>query len=73
MKVITVEEGRSEAPLDGIVLAVNVSPAQTIAGEWQRQPVVTLAGNRVYRAPARIDAAQGRLLRLGETVVLHLE
>jgi len=120
---LELERSVVRAPFEGIVLAVNVSPGQTIVSEWQSQPLVTLADNRVYRAHAQIDATlagqlehgsalratlrgqavqasvdyvgfepvgqsgqgplyelvaqivatDGQLLRVGETVVLHLE
>ncbi len=50
---LELERSVVRAPFDGIVLAVNVSPGQTVVSEWQSQPLVTLADNRVYRAMHR--------------------
>jgi multidrug efflux system membrane fusion protein len=53
------------APFDGLVLSVGVSPGQTIVSEWQSQPLVTLADNRVYRAHAQIDGVRAGQLQVG--------
>lgn len=54
------------APFDGVVLAVNVAPGQTIVSEWQSQPLVTVADNSVYRLSAQIDATQAERLQPGQ-------
>lgn len=56
------------APFDGLVLLVGVSPGQTIVSEWQSQPLVTLANNRVYHAHAQIDAARAGRLEPGDGI-----
>ena len=54
------------APFDGVVLAVNAAPGQSVVSEMQSQPLVTLAANRVYRARAQIDLAQAGQLAPGQ-------
>lgn len=62
---LDLERSVVRAPFDGLVLAVGVSPGQTIVSEWQSQPLVTLADNRVYHAHARIDATRAGQLEPG--------
>lgn len=62
---LDLERSVVRAPFDGVVLAVNVAPGQTIVSEWQSQPLVTVADNRVYRARAEIDAAHAEKLEQG--------
>ena len=62
---LDLERSVVRAPFDGLVLAVNVSPGQTIVSAWQSQPLVTLADNRVYRARAQVSAAQASQLEPG--------
>lgn len=65
---LNLERSVLKAPFDGLVLSVGVSPGQTIVSEWQSQPLVTLANNRVYHAHAQIDAARAGRLRPGDGV-----
>jgi len=65
---LELERSVVRAPFDGIVLAVNVSPGQTIVSAWQSQPLVTLADNRVYRAHAQIDATLAGQLGQGSAL-----
>ena len=65
---LDLERSVVRAPFDGVVLAVNVAPGQTIVSEWQSQPLVTVADNRVYRARAEIDAAHAEKLEQGEAL-----
>ena len=59
---LDLERSVVRAPFDGLVLSVGAAPGQTIVSEWQSQPLVTLADNRVYHAHAQIDASRaGRL------------
>lgn len=53
------------APFDGVVLAVNAAPGQTVVSELQSPALVTLADNRVYRARAQVDAEQAARLEPG--------
>ena len=62
---LDLERSVVRAPFDGLVLAVNASPGQTIVSAWQSQPLVILADNRVYRARAQISAAQASQLEPG--------
>jgi multidrug efflux system membrane fusion protein len=62
---LDLERSVVRAPFDGVVLAVNAAPGQTVVSELQSQPMVTLAGNRVYRARAQVDAAQAGQLEAG--------
>ena len=59
---LDLERSVVRAPFDGMVLAVNVSPGQTIVSAWQSQPLVTLADHRVYHARAQVSLAQAREL-----------
>jgi multidrug efflux system membrane fusion protein len=62
---LDLERSVVRAPFDGMVLAVNASPGQTIVSAWQSQPLVILADNRVYRARAQVSAAQASQLEPG--------
>ena len=53
------------APFDGVVLAVNAAPGQTVITELQSPALVTLADNRVYRARAQVDPEQAAQLEPG--------
>ena len=54
------------APFDGLVLAVNAAPGQSVVSGCRSQPLVTLAANSVYRARAQIDLAQAGQLVPGQ-------
>ena len=62
---LDLERSVVRAPFDGMVLAVNVSPGQTIVSAWQSQPLVTLADHRLYHARAQVSLAQARELEPG--------
>lgn len=62
---LDLERSVVRAPFDGMVLAVNASPGQTIVSAWQSQPLVILADNRAYRARAQVSAAQASQLEPG--------
>ena len=62
---LDLERSVVRAPFDGLVLAVNVAPGQTIVSAWQSQPLVTLADNRIYRVRAPVSAAQASRLEPG--------
>lgn len=63
---LALERSVVRAPFDGVVLAVNVAPGQSVVSELQSQPQVVLADNRVYWARARVDAAQASGLEAGQ-------
>lgn len=63
---LDLEHSAVRAPFDGVVLAVNAAPGQSVVSEMQSQPLVTLAANRVYRARAQIDLAQAGQLAPGQ-------
>ena len=62
---LDLERSVIRAPFDGVVLAVNVAPGQTIVSDWQSQPLVMIANDRVYRVRAQIDAGQADRLQPG--------
>jgi multidrug resistance efflux pump len=63
---LDLEHSAVRAPFDGLVLAVNAAPGQSVVSEMQSQPLVTLAANQVYRARAQIDLAQAGQLVPGQ-------
>lgn len=63
---LALERSVIRAPFDGVVLAVNAAPGQTVVSELQSQPLVTIADNRTYRARAQVDAAQAGQLQPGQ-------
>ena len=65
---LDLEHSVVRAPFDGVVLSVSVAPGQTIVSEWQSQPLVTVADNRVYLARAQIDAIQAGRLEQGSAL-----
>lgn len=69
---LALERSVVRAPFDGMVLAVNVAPGQTVVSELESSALVTIADNRTYRVRAQVDASQaGRLapgVRLNATV-----
>lgn len=65
---LDLERSVVRAPFDGVVLAVNAAPGQTVISELQSQALVTVADNRVYRARAQIDATQAGQLEQGKTL-----
>jgi multidrug efflux system membrane fusion protein len=56
------------APFDGVVLAVNAAPGQSIVSELQSQPLVTVADDRSYYGRAQVDAAQAGALPPGKSL-----
>jgi len=62
---LDLERSVVRAPFDGVVLAVNAAPGQSVVSELQSQPLVTVADNRNYRARAQIDAALAAQLEPG--------
>jgi multidrug efflux system membrane fusion protein len=65
---LNLEHSEILAPFDGVVLSVNAAPGQTVVSEWQSQPLVTIADNRVYQARAQIDANQAGRLQQGQVL-----
>jgi multidrug efflux system membrane fusion protein len=65
---LNLERSEILAPFDGVVLSVNAAPGQTVVSEWQSQPLVTIADNRVYQAHAQIDANQAARLQQGQSL-----
>ena len=62
---LDLERSMIHAPFDGVVLSVDVAPGQTIVSDWQSQPMVTIANDRVFNAHAQIDAEQAKRLEPG--------
>ena len=52
------ERSAIKAPFDGVVLAVNAVPGQTVVSELQVQPLVTLGDDRRLQARAELSTAQ---------------
>lgn len=65
---LDLERSVLRAPFDGVVLAVNAAPGQSVISALQSQPLVTLADNRRYHARAQVDAAQAARLAPGSTL-----
>lgn len=60
---LDLEHSVVRAPFDGIVLAVNAAPGQSVISELQSQPLVTVADDRHLRARGQVDAAQAAQLQ----------
>lgn len=69
---LDLERSVLRAPFDGVVLAVNAAPGQSVVSELQSQPLVTLADNRRYHAHAQVDAAQAARLVPGSALAATL-
>ncbi|MGB5465688.1 MAG: efflux RND transporter periplasmic adaptor subunit [Sedimenticolaceae bacterium] len=65
---LDLERSVVRAPFDGLVLAVNAAPGQTVVSDLQSQPLVTLADNTVLRARAQVDAVQAARLHTGQAL-----
>jgi len=65
---LALERSVVRAPFDGVVLAVNAAPGQTVVSELQSQPLVALADHRTVRARAQVDATQAGRLEPGKTL-----
>jgi len=65
---LDLERSVVRAPFDGVVLAVNAAPGQSVVSELQSQPLVTVADNRSYRARAQVDAVQAGQLEAGRAL-----
>lgn len=60
---LDLERSVVRAPFDGVVLAVNAVPGQSVVSELQSQPLVTVADDRRLQARAQIDAVQASTLK----------
>ncbi len=65
---LDLERSVVRAPFDGLVLAINAAPGQTVVSDLQSQPLVTLADNAVLRARAQVDAVQAARLQTGQAL-----
>ena len=65
---LDLEHSVVRAPFDGVVLAVNAVPGQSVVSELQSQPLVTIADNHSYRARAQVDAVQAGQLEPGRAI-----
>lgn len=65
---LNLERSAVRAPFDGLVLAVNAAPGQTVVSDLQSQPLVTVADNALLRARAQVDAAQAARLQTGQAL-----
>ncbi len=62
---LDLEHSAVVAPFDGLVLAVDAAPGQSVVSELQSAALVTMADNRVYRARGQVDGAQANRLNAG--------
>lgn len=62
---LDLERSAIRAPFDGVVLAVDASPGQTVISELQSRPLITMADNRVYLARAQLSADRAAQLSPG--------
>lgn len=69
---VDLEDTRLVAPFDGVVLAVHVSPGETISNALQVTPMVTLASDRPMLARAWIPEAAQRRLSPGQTLAVRV-
>ena len=65
---LALERSVIRAPFDGLVLAIEAAPGQSVVSELQSTPLITIADNRRYRARADVDAAQAARLTAGTSV-----
>lgn len=65
---LDLEHGVIKAPFDGVILAIDAAPGQTVVSQLQSSPLVTLADNRVYRARAQVVGEQAARLPPGTTL-----
>ncbi len=65
---LNLERSVVRAPFDGLVLAVNAAPGQTVVSDLQSRPLVTVADNTLLRARAQVDAAQAARLETGQAL-----
>ena len=65
---LDLERSVVRAPFDGLVLAVNAAPGQTVVSDLQSQPLVTVADNTRLRVRTQVDAAQAARLQKGQVL-----
>ena len=69
---VELEDTRLNAPFAGVIIAVAVTPGETVSNELSVTPMVTLASDRPLLARGRVDEATQRKLALDQAVVVRV-
>lgn len=65
---LDLERSVIRSPFDGVILAVDVAPGQTVVSDLQSSPMVTVADKALYLARAQVDIDQASRLATADVV-----